>query len=116
MTRLPDLNIRQGATLPLVVEDDDATADTATITIKVDIDSVVAFTKTANFADGSADLALTASETLALPAGDYIYQLTIAYSDGVVDKYPDPEDSGCADGECDFPTLTICEALDSGVS
>lgn len=116
MSRLPNETIRQGATLPLSVTVDDSTAQGATIVLKTSTDAAtISLQKTASFTgidERTADLTLSDSETL-LPVGEYVYQISISYSDGVVEKYPDTE--GC-DGECEFPTITICAALDVGVS
>ena len=116
MSRLPNETIRQGETLPLTIEDtqDIPTAQTATIIVKLTVDDLVpTINKTAPFANGAADLTLAASDT-GIPDGTYIYQITVVHSDGVIEKYPDADD--CEDNECDFPTLTICKALDPGVS
>lgn len=117
------LKIRQGETLPLSVEDDDPTAETVTIIVKESVDDAVALiSHSANFVDGSTvDLPLVArvadltleSEITGIPSGNYIYQLTVVYSDGAIEKYPDA--STCED-ECDFPEFIVCDALDPGVS
>lgn len=101
-----DMSVRWGATLPLVLINDEEGADTATITISLD-DSVV-LTKTVNFDGLEADLTLTAEQTELTPAV-YDYMIKIVYEDGTVEKYPDLEN--CSD--CELPTLEICDTNDN---
>lgn len=117
------LKVRQGETLSLSVEEDDTSAETVTIIVKESVDDVSPLIyHTANFVNGStvglplvarvADLTLDDGET-GIPTGEYIYQLTVTYTDGLILKYPDA--STCED-ECDFPPFVVCDALDPGVS
>jgi hypothetical protein len=115
MSGLPDLTIRTGETLPITFQTDD-TSDTGTavLTVKQAVDSpTAAISKSAPIVGGVADLTLSAADTTITP-GDYLYQITATYDDGTVEKYPDQE--GCDGDECGFPQLTVCEALDLGVS
>lgn len=102
-------SIRQGATLPLTVENDETGATTATITLSQD-DAVV-LTKTASFVGLTADISLSATDTL-LPVGVYDYMITVVNDDDTVDKYPDT--ANCTD--CELPTIEICVANDVEVS
>lgn len=107
------LTVRNGATLPLSVTIDDDTADSVTIIVKEAVnDSSYLITETANFVSGTADLTISAAQTNIEP-GDYIYQLTVNYSNGAVEKYPDI--ANC-DGDCEFPEFIVCDSLDLGVS
>lgn len=107
------LKVAQKATLPLIVEDDDATALTARIVVKQSADAAsTVLDKIASFSDGQADLTLTPGETN-IPEGDYVYELIIAYSDGLVNKYPDP--AKCED-DCELPAFVVCPSLEGGVS
>ncbi len=109
------LSVRRGATLPLQVVSEDPTAETATLTVKITVDDASpAFTKTVNFVEiaedtYSADLTVTDEETSDIVARDYMYMITVTYTDGHVDKYPESED--CID--CGFPKLSVCKALDA---
>ncbi len=107
---MDNLSIRRGASLPLHLVVDDTTALTVTLTAKKEAsDLVPALEKQASFVDGEADLVLTATDTL-IPVDEYLYQVTVDFPGGVVEKYPDSDD---CEGECGFPTLTICESLDA---
>lgn len=44
-----------------------------------------------------------------LPVGEYTYMVYENYATGLPAAYPDPEN---CDGECDLPTITICEAIE----
>lgn len=101
-----DMSVRWGATLPLVLTNDEEGADTATITIS--LDDSVELTKTVNFDGLVADLTLSAEEMEITPA-EYKYMITVVYEDGTVEKYPDLEN--CSD--CELPTLEICDTNDN---
>lgn len=103
---MDDINVRWGATLPLIVTNDETGADTATITISQD--DMVVLTKTASFVDEEADLTLTAVNTQLTPRV-YDYMIKVVYDDGTIEKYPDID--GCSD--CDLPTLTVCDTNDN---
>jgi hypothetical protein len=108
------LRVRQGATLPLTVEVDDETAVSVAITVKETADDLTpVIYNIANFdVNGVADLTIGSDDT-GVPEGDYIYQLTVVFSDGTIEKYPDP--ALCGDN-CTFPDFIVCESLDPGVS
>lgn len=107
------LKVRQGATLPLSVEVDDAAAETVAITVKTTADDLTpVIYKIASFLNQVADLTIDSEDT-GVPEGNYIYQLTVVYSDGTIEKYPDP--ALCGD-QCSFPDFIVCESLDPGVS
>lgn len=48
------------------------------------------------------------------PLGVYEYQLIVTYPDSEVEKLPAAAE--CESDDCAFPTLTICESLELGVS
>lgn len=107
-----DLSIRQGETLSLTITVDDLTADTVRFLAENgDGDSI---DETVNFStvDGVRTASIETNDTN-LPIGDYEYMLTVTYDGGIVEKLPD---SNCDSEDCSLPTLTICEALDVGVS
>lgn len=88
----------------LVAEDEDTVS--ATITLKDSADNTYEFTQP--FVDLVADFQ---SETgiPSLPVGVYEYMLYENYADGLPIAYPDPDN--CI-GDCELPTLTICEAIE----
>lgn len=100
-----DLKTRRGETLPIIWEIDETGADTATITIS-DGDTII-LTKTVPFNGLTADLTLSASETDIL-VKKYEYMVTLVYTDGTVEKYPDV--SGCS--SCSLPVFEVCKAND----
>lgn len=106
---MSDMSVRYGATLPLLLTNDEGSVSTARLTLSQA--GVVKFTKLASFVGLEADLTMTALETK-LPVGEYDYMITVTYIDGSVEKYPNLEN--CSD--CELPTLEICEANDAQVS
>lgn len=100
-----DLKTRRGETLPIIWEIDETGADTATITI-TDGD-VVVLTKTVSFNGLTADLTLSNTET-DIPVKKYDYMITLVYTDGTVEKYPDV--SSCSG--CSLPVFEVCKAND----
>jgi hypothetical protein len=129
MSNLQDQSVRQGETLPLLIEDDQTTPTlaSATIIVKATTTSVSpTITKTVNFKDGVADITLSATDTL-IPTGDYVYQIILVDSNGSVDILPDMDDcedddeSSSGDGDSDnddsgFPLLRVGLSLTSGIS
>ena len=104
------LSVRRGASLPLSLKVDEDTALTATLVVKqVVTDVSPVFTIESSFTDLLADLTITSSDSDITP-GDYLYQVTVTYSDGLIEKYPETQD--CDDDQVDFPTLTIQPSLD----
>lgn len=103
---MKDLTVRWGATLNITIENDEDTADTATLTVSQD-DTVV-ITKTASFVDGSADVSLDADETEITP-GEYEYMIKVEYTDGTVEKYPTYDN--CTD--CELPKIQVCDTNDN---
>lgn len=111
---MTDLQIRQGETLSLTIESDDTTASTVRLVVKKTGQSII-IDETANFStiDGKR-VAVIETDDTNHTVDTYNYMLTVTYADGTVKKLPDASD--CADGDCDLPELTICEAIDLGVS
>jgi len=100
------IKTRYGATVELLINSDDDTADTATLTVGLEGVTPI-ITKTASFASGVADVSLTDTDT-AIPLGEYKYQITVEYTDGRVKKFPEPNTCG---GK--LPIFEVVEALDS---
>lgn len=105
---MQDISIRQGETLSLSVTNDDLTADTLQLVVSDSNDDIV-INETANFTtvEGVRGAEISTDDT-DLTVGDYSYMLIVTYSDGVVEKLPDPDD---CEGDCELPTLTICKAI-----
>lgn len=111
---MENLQIRQGETLTLTVESDDISADTIRLVVrKTNENPIIDIGATFATIDGKRIATLETSDTIKTP-GTYKYMLTIEYIDGTIKKLPDA--SLCEEGDCDFPELTICEALDLEVS
>jgi hypothetical protein len=116
---MQDLPTSWGETLPIIVEIDDVTAETATITVS-DLDGNIVRTKSGAFTSDefdittrSTDISLNANETK-LALGNYNYQLRIDYTGGRVSKFPD-KNTCCNDGETfKFPQIIILPANDEG--
>lgn len=111
---MENLQIRQGETLTLNIESDDATATDVRLVVKKANENAI-IDETANFSvvDGKTVAVIETSDTNHA-VDTYEYMLTINYSDGTIKKLPDA--SSCEEGDCDLPELTICEALDLEVS
>lgn len=111
---MENLQIRQGETLTLSIESDDLTAETVRLVVKKEGQSAI-INEVENFStvDGKRVATIQTDDTNHSP-DTYQYMLTITYADGTVKKLPDA--SNCDDGDCDLPELTICEAIDLGVS
>lgn len=106
------LTVRKGATLPLVLTMDDEDAVTAKLIVKEAVADVTpAITVEANFVDGEADLTIpaTGANSTDIDVGTYLYQITVTFEDGSIEKYPEFED---CDDDDDFPNLEILSSLD----
>lgn len=104
-----DITIRQGETLQIPIEADDSSA--VGVQFQAAQDGVVYIDETENFVDGKATIK---TDDTQLATGEYEYMLTVTYSDGVIDKLPDPGD--CMDGDCELPKLIVCQGTFTGVS
>ena len=100
------IQTRYGASVELTITIDDDLAGTATIYVGLPQETAI-FTKTASFTSGVADLSLDPTDT-ELPLGTYNYQINVSYTDGRLDKYPNP--ANC-DGDS-LPEFIVLEALD----
>ena len=103
------IKIRQGETLQIPIEADDSTA--VSVQFQVVKDGIIYLDVLEQFVDG---LATIFTNDTILEIGDYEYIITITYEDGVVDILPDP--ANCGDGDCDFPTFTVCRGAVVGIS
>lgn len=93
-----------GASLNFVVVQSERTSVSITVVIKSKTDgSVQEFTET--FVDGKASFAIST-----LDVGKYEYQINENYDSGAPDKFPNNDN---CDGDCTFPEIIICAALDT---
>ena len=97
--------VRQGETFQLPIENDDLSASTVQFIAWNDggriIDEIENFT--VNGSKTQATITTIAND----PLGIYNYLIIITYSDGSIDKLPDPDE---CDGDCELPELIICGA------
>lgn len=108
-----DLSIRQGETLEFTVIGDDLTALTVRFLAKKKVGTgTIDETESFSTEDGKRIAEFKITDTQ-VPEGEYEYMLTVTYPDDVIEKLPDAAD---CDGDCTFPILTICDALDMEVS
>lgn len=105
-----------GETLPLTVSIDDPKALKATLYLAKEGEAPT-ISKEVNFSNDPLDLMppysrivdLTLSdEETRIATGEYNYQIVIDYSDGTVNKFPDPVPGS----EESFPIITILPSLD----
>lgn len=111
---MKNLSVRRGETLTLTVEFSDTGLSSARFTARAAPGSAIVLEEEQPFVSGVATIEFTSSETLAVPTGDYVYQIAVEYTDGAQEIYPDT--SGCEGDECELPTLTVCASLEPGVS
>lgn len=100
------MKIRAGARLNFTVEQADSESISATF-LAVFEDNTI--TDTVDYVNGKAVFDFNAPDTSIV--GVYSYQVSENFTSGSPDIYPNLD--GC-DGDCDFPTLEICESLESG--
>lgn len=107
-----NMSIRQGETLQFPVIADDVSAES--VLFQVFKDGVIYIEEFEDFAvvEGKAQATIFTNDTN-IPIDTYDYMLTINYSDGVVDKLPDPDD---CDVDCEFPKVIVCDGGPGGVS
>lgn len=107
----PDIITRQGARLTFTVDRADPTAESATF-IMQHTETGLVINQTANYnMEGVAVFTFEASDTELV--GVYEYQIEENFSSGSPDIYPNFDN---CDGDCDLPTLEICESLPRGSS
>jgi hypothetical protein len=106
---LDTITIRAGARLNFTIERADADAVSATFLAVYGSHSI---TDTVNYdADGFAAFQFDSPDTDFV--GDYEYQVSENFATGSPDIYPNFDN---CDGDCDLPTLQICESLSIGSS
>lgn len=104
---MDDLKIRAGARLSFTVERADDEAVSATFLAVMDD---VVITDTVDYdEDGKAAFQFDSPNTDVV--GVYDYQVNENFESGSPDIYPSADD---CDGDCDLPTLEICESLEAG--
>lgn len=102
---MDNIQIRQGAKLSFTVVRADSSAVSATFTAESG-DNLI--TATENYdSEGVATFDIDDTDVV----GVYEYQIAENFSAGNPDIYPSFDN---CDGDCDFPTLEICESLPRG--
>lgn len=102
---MDNLKIRAGARLSFTVERADNEAVSATF-IAANEDLIISETVEYN-SEGKAAFQFDSPETDVV--GVYEYQVNENFESGSPDIYPSADD---CDGDCDLPTLEICESLE----
>ncbi len=101
---MDSMQIRAGARLSFSVEQADSTSVSATFIADDGAGHII--TDTVAYTDGVAAFQFDSPDTDYI--GTYEYQINENFSSGSPDIYPNVDD---CDGDCDFPTLEICESL-----
>lgn len=102
---MDDVTAWKNARFDFQIVTEEADAVSATLVLK-DEDNTYEFTQP--FVDLVADFQSEVGIT-ALPVADYDYMVYENYATGLPVAFPDPDN---CDGECDLPTITICEAIE----
>lgn len=101
-----NMTVRQGGRLSFTVNRADSSAISATFIMASESKTVVV-TEVYD-SEGKASFEIGSPDTDTV--GTYNYQLNENFSTGSPDIYPSPD--GC-DGDCELPTVEICESLSS---
>ena len=101
---MDSMKIRAGARLNFTIERADPTAISATF---LAVGETVSITDTVAYVSGVANFQFDSPDTDVV--GIYQFQVNENFATGSPDIYPNTD--GC-DGDCDFPTLEICESLE----
>lgn len=115
---MQDETIWQGATYESTIKDTDLTAETAVLTLKEvttgEIMPVDPVTLEEQEINGKTYMVGTFYVDMDI-VGEFTELYTVTYSNGTTGKFPEPK-GNCEDGECDLPTITVCEASDEETS
>lgn len=106
---MEQINVRYGSSLDFRIEADEIGASSATFYVGR-AGEEPSITVEASFVDGVAEVTIPSSATK-IPLGQYLYQLTVAYEDGQVEKYPRAEDC-MGEEDSGLPKFNVLEALD----
>lgn len=106
-----DIILIEGTVAGIDVIRNDVTATSVTLYMKND-DTHAVISKNASYVDGVATIELTGIDT-ATP-GTYPYQINENLTGGGIAKYGALDCDG--DGECEYGVITICTAIDGGIS
>ena len=101
---MDSMKIRAGARLTFTIERADPNAISATF---LAVGETVSITDTVDYVSGVANFQFDSPDTDVV--GIYQFQVNENFTTGSPDIYPNTD--GC-DGDCDFPTLEICESLE----
>jgi hypothetical protein len=106
---MDSMKIRAGARLNFTITRANDDAISATFIADDGVGHII--TDTIAYTDGVADFQFDSPDTDNV--GTYDFQVNENFATGSPDIYPNAD--GC-DGDCDFPTLEICESLEEGSS
>lgn len=101
-----NMQIRQGARLNFTIYQADPGSVSATF---IAVFGANIITDTVAYTNGEADFQFDSPDTDVV--GTYEYQINENFATGSPDIYPNTND---CDGDCDLPTLEICESLEAG--
>jgi len=107
---MDEMKIRAGARLSFTIVRSNEDAVSATFIADDGAGHIITDT-VAYDSDGNAAIQFDSPDTDVV--GEYEYQVNENFATGSPDIYPSAD--GC-DGDCDFPTLEICESLEVGSS
>lgn len=106
---MDSISVRYGESVTLPLYTGDTTAVSADLYIGKP-GAVYVLTKNITLTNGDGTFNLSAAE-MQIPLDTYYYQINVTDEDGLVKKYPSPNQI-CNDCESDFPQFIVCEALD----
>ena len=101
-----NMQIRQGARLNFTIYQADESSVSATF---IAVSGNVTITDTVPYVNGEAHFQFDSPDTDVV--GTYEYQINENFATGSPDIYPNTDN---CDGDCDLPTLEICESLEIG--
>lgn len=101
-----NMKIRAGARLNFTIEQADPESISATF---IAVSGNVTITDTVPYINGVANFQFDSPDTDVV--GTYEYQINENFASGSPDIYPNTDN---CEGDCDLPTLVICESLEIG--
>ncbi len=105
---LEEMQVRRTGRLGFTVTQADESSVSATFIMQSDTDTVQV---TEDYVDGVASFSIESPGTDVV--GTYEYQINENFATGSPDIYPSGDD---CDGDCDLPTVEICESLPTETS
>lgn len=100
---MDNMQVRQGSQLPLQVNQGDSAATSVTIIMR-NQETQAVYSVTASYVDGVANLVLGSDQTSVVGVYDYQFNENVDGEDPIIYAMD-------CEGDCDFPTIEVCEAL-----